>query len=91
MFENYFFKLDFVATIQERLLIESDLYWGAYGICIMQIEQNQQEEEEKNQTADLQNVNIQQFPKFKQIANLHTVCEQMAGLQNVNKKMNYKI
>ena len=27
IFENYFFKLDFAATIQEWLVIVSDLYW----------------------------------------------------------------
>ena len=32
IFGNYFFKLDFGATIQERLVIESDLYWRGYGM-----------------------------------------------------------
>ena len=37
VFEKYFFNSDFAATIQERLLIESDLYWRAYGIRLFSL------------------------------------------------------
>ena len=36
--QEIFLSPFFVAIIQERLLIESDLYWRAYGILTLQTE-----------------------------------------------------